>query len=151
MRTALSFLLIALLTGCNVLGLSDSSDAETSFPPPETNVTYTTEASTYDAESDVELVLQNDSDRSVQYNLCSSTLERRRGGEWGDADVTGIVCTAVLKEIPGGKTARFDYPLSDLESTLPAGTYRFRTDVSFADDEDDNIVLRTPAFDVEAP
>lgn len=75
--------------------------------------------------SDVTLTLRNDSGSEVQYNLCSSALQKSVAGGWEEVQ-TGDVCTMELRGLQPGQTATF---VKSLPSALARGEYRYATRV----------------------
>lgn len=75
--------------------------------------------------SEVRLTLRNDSATEIQYNLCTSALQRRMGTSWQEVQ-TGDVCTMELRGLQPGRSATFD---KSLPSALPGGEYRYVTRV----------------------
>jgi hypothetical protein len=75
-------------------------------------------------EPSVELQLRNDSRRTLGYNLCASSLERRIGQAWQPV-ASQRICTMELRSLAPGEEARYSLPLGQ----LPAGEYRATTRV----------------------
>ena len=73
----------------------------------------------------VTLTLTNHSSSPVGYNLCTSGLQRRQGGQWVNVP-TDEVCTMEIRSLAPGQSATF-------EKTPPqnagAGEYRYVTGV----------------------
>lgn len=87
--------------------------------------TLTTDRESYPAGATATLRLANQNQHALGYNLCTSTLERRAGGEWRTAEGEDQrVCTMELRILEAGGTATYSYLLA---ATLPEGEYRFRT------------------------
>lgn len=72
----------------------------------------------------LELRLRNDSDRTLGYNLCASTLERRSGQAWQPV-ASQRICTMELRSLPPGREARYSLALP----ALAPGEYRVSTRV----------------------
>jgi hypothetical protein len=84
-----------------------------------------TDRQSYSAGERVELTLRNETGEPLGVNLCLSTLEQRRNGEWADAPrQLEEVCTALLQLLEPGQTASHSFRLVP---GLAAGEYRFRT------------------------
>jgi hypothetical protein len=73
----------------------------------------------------ITLVLRNNSDATVGYNLCASALERRNMDAW-QAVPSDHVCTMELRSLPAGQETRYNMVLP---ANLSAGEYRFVTGV----------------------
>lgn len=71
--------------------------------------------------SEVTLTLRNDSAAEVQYNLCTSALQRSASGVWSELQ-TGDVCTMELRSLQPGQSATF---VKSLPSGLGSGEYRY--------------------------
>lgn len=71
----------------------------------------------------VELTLTNSSADPIGYNLCTSGLERRDGGDW-EPVASNRVCTMELRTLEPGSAARYSY---ELPAGLASGEYRFTT------------------------
>lgn len=82
-----------------------------------------------DAGERVSLVLENGSGGTVGYNLCTSALERERGGAWTPLP-SDRVCTMELRTLQPGQSDR--YPL-ELPAGMEAGRYRFSTGIERMD------------------
>jgi hypothetical protein len=91
---------------------------------------------------DIGLRLVNQTDLSLRYNLCRSTVQRRSGGEWASAGLNRT-CPDVRFRLAPTETAAFDLPTP---RNLPPGTYRVLTPVSYEDREMQT--LRTGEFQV---
>lgn len=87
----------------------------------EPNVVLRVDPATVSAGSPVELVLANDSQGTIGYNLCTSTLERRSDGDWARVP-SDRVCTMELRTLPAGETVRYPY---EIPASTAAGEYRF--------------------------
>lgn len=107
-------MIVVVLAGCRSVAV------ETATPE---NVTLSVDAARYAPGDTVELRLDNRTDDRVGYNLCTSALERREGGEWVNVP-SDRVCTMELRLLSAGDRAT--YPLV-LERGLPSGTYRAST------------------------
>ena len=71
------------------------------------------------------LILRNNSENTVGYNLCASALERQNAGAW-QAMPSDRVCTMELRSLPAGKETRYTL---GLPANLSAGDYRVVTGV----------------------
>jgi hypothetical protein len=120
MRYFLTLLCAALLSGCNHLNGV--------FGPSE-KVDYFTDRPQYGSNEAITLTLSNRTDgKTLNYNLCNSTLEEFRAGRWqATALQEEHVCTAVLYSLAAGEQASFVF---DFDQPLPPGLYRFKTKVS---------------------
>lgn len=87
----------------------------------EVDVVLRAEADVFEPGADVTVVLEHRAGEQVGYNLCFHAIERRSGDEWVTQESLRL-CTADLRLLEAGETARFD-------TILPAaaGDYRFRT------------------------
>jgi hypothetical protein len=77
------------------------------------------------AGGNVALTLTNGSAEAIGYNLCTSTLERREGGDWRPVP-SDRVCTMELRTLEPGRQDTFQL---ELPAGITAGEYRFRTGV----------------------
>jgi hypothetical protein len=128
-------LAVFVLAGCGVFSVSPDASDET--------VMLTVDRDTYHPGDTTRVVLSNQTDTPVLYNLCFSDLERSAGDGWSyvigpipplDVEASrSVACQAVAKTLAPDRTARLNFPLPD---TLSEGTYRITTDVEGAADED---------------
>lgn len=72
--------------------------------------------------SPMSLTLSNGSQQAIGYNLCTSQLQTVSGS----VVRTDRVCTLELRTLEPGRTTTYSY---ELPTGLPAGQYRFTTDV----------------------
>ena len=87
---------------------------------PGSSVRLYTDTSRYGPGDTVQLTLSNGTRTTIEYNLCSTTLERKTTG-WGRVKEERV-CTMELHVMPsGGK----DSTSRELPMGLEAGTYRF--------------------------
>ncbi len=98
---------------------------------PQEGVVLTTNRQSYSTGEQVRLTLRNESRQPLGFNLCMSTLERRQGEEWVPvpADPTEV-CPAILGLLPAGESTHHTFTL---DRDLPAGEYRFRTELEHMD------------------
>jgi len=128
-------LAVFVLAGCGVFSVSPNASNE--MP------TLTVDRDTYHPGDTTRVVLSNQTDTPVLYNLCFSALERSAGDGWSyvigplpptDAETgRSVACQAIAKTLAPDRTARLHFLLPD---TLAEGTYRITTDVEGAADED---------------
>lgn len=109
----------ALLCGCNTTPEAD---------PPMGDVRLAVAPTPADAGGRVTLTLSNGADESAAYNLCTSALQRRAGGAWEPVP-EDRVCTMELRLLEPGAEATFTV---DLPAGLPAGEYRYLTNVEMS-------------------
>lgn len=115
MRSILVALLVILLAGC---GHTRSSESE--------NPRFTTDSERYAPGAEVTLQLHNPTEQVIGYNLCFSGLERQSGQGWQPVNDPDTVCTTILNGLqPGDNTSYTKTLMPD----LPAGTYRFHTEI----------------------
>jgi hypothetical protein len=74
------------------------------------------------------VLLDNPTGRTVGYNLCFSTLERQTDEGWRRVEEPEAVCTAIQHGLEPGDSTSFT---KTLMGDLPAGTYRFATEVEY--------------------
>lgn len=89
--------------------------------------------------------LVNDSEATLGYNLCFSTLERQQGGEWIVADEPLMACTADLKALRPGESVAHR---RGLPAALEGGRYRLRTHVEFPLTGGERAAVRSATFTV---
>ena len=128
-------LAVFVLAGCGVFSVSPDASNEMA--------TLTVDRDTYHPGDTTRVVLSNQTDHPVIYNLCFSGLERSVDDGWSYVigpipptdEETGrsVACQAIAKTLAPDRTARLHFPLPD---TLAEGTYRITTDVEGAADED---------------
>lgn len=94
--------------------------------------------------STVVIRLRNESDRTVSYNLCFSTLERRTGEDWHTAQVgpAGGVCPTTRYQLQPAASADSYFALQE---GLTPGNYRLRTSARYQG-ERRSFSLLTPTF-----
>lgn len=109
---------------------------------PETDqLRLTTESSTYTPGSEVQIRLENGTDRTVGYNLCYSSMERQADDDWERVVNADDVCTAILNTLESGGEASFE---KTLPVDLTMGTYRFSTEVEIGGDGQRTTVTSEP-------
>lgn len=91
---------------------------------------------------DIGLRLVNQTDMSLRYNLCRSTVQRRSESGWVSVNLNRA-CPDVRFRLAPTETAAFDLPTP---MSLPPGTYRVVTPVSYEDR--DMQTLQTGEFQV---
>lgn len=126
--------LCLVLSACRLVDPHDPND-----------ITLRVTNSAYVAGQLATLRIENDSGRTIGYNLCFATLERSEGGEWMPVEDDNQ-CTDETYVLVHGEQATYDYPL---DSSMPAGTYRFV--YTFAPSGNDELTLATNRFDVDQP
>lgn len=131
MRTILVLTLVALAAGCRTA------------PPP--GLSFTTDEASYVPGDEAQLQLVNGTDQTLGYNLCFSDLQRQAGGEWQIVADPETACTTIQRGLAPGDSATF---AKTIMPEVPPGTYRYRTDVEFQDDERQEEAV-TDAFRVE--
>ena len=94
-------------------------------PPFPMGVHLTVEPRSAPAGGTVTLLLRNGTSHSIGFNLCMSALEQRRGDAWVRVPESGV-CTRQLNVIGPGREARH---AKRLPAGLPAGDYRYRTNI----------------------
>jgi hypothetical protein len=122
-------LLITLLALTALLACSDDP-----FGPEEQYVAIsadglvlTTDADSYASGAEVRLTLRNETDGMLGHNLCLSVLERSTVTGWVTVQRTpDPTCQAALALLEADGTATYT---TVLPSGLPAGEYRFRTEL----------------------
>jgi hypothetical protein len=146
---------LLVFAGCGVFSASpDASDGM---------ATLTVEGDAYHQGDTTRIILSNQTDHPVIYNLCFSGLERSVDDGWsyvigptppidGETD-RSAVCQAIARTLAPDRTARLQFPLPD---TLSEGTYRITTDVEVTADgenlsreNDGRRTLATEPFIVE--
>ena len=95
-------------------------------PAPEEMIS--TDADAYGAGATISVRLTNRTVRTVSYNLCRSQLQRRdNNNEWVAARSSlGEACTAELRGLSPGQSARFSFPVPGSMRSAP---YRIRTEL----------------------
>lgn len=85
----------------------------------------------YTADDSIELLLSNETDSVLLYNLCFAALERRQGGSWHEVDRSrpDHVCTADLASLEPTESVTVN---QDVEPWMDVGVYRFRTVVEIS-------------------
>jgi hypothetical protein len=89
--------------------------------------------------------LVNDSEATLGYNLCFSTLERQQGVQWIVADEPFMVCTSDLKALHPGESVPHR---RELPAALESGRYRLRTHVEFPLTGGERAAVRSATFSV---
>lgn len=107
---------------------------------------FTTDQDRYAPGSEVQLQLENQTEQTIGYNLCFSELQQQTGGEWQLVEGSEEVCTAIQNGLEPGDQATYT---KTLPADLPAGTYRYETDVTYRDTEERE-PLATEPFSVES-
>jgi hypothetical protein len=111
----------ATLTTCLLLIAACSLPLRTS--PDSEEVELRVEAAA--ARDSVRLVLSNDSNEEVGFNLCTSALERRTGAAW-EPVAEDRVCTMELRLLPVGREAAYTL---GIPAGLTPGVYRYRAGI----------------------
>lgn len=116
MRFPNLLIIAAALLACTTLGSGEGSNGVALIVTPERAAPGDT----------ITLVLRNDSQDELGYNLCTSSLHRRTGeGAW-DPIASERVCTLELRSLSPRQRATLRL---DLPQNLAPGTYRFETAV----------------------
>lgn len=128
---------VFVFVGCGIFSVSPDASNETAL--------LTVDRDTYHPGDTTRVVLSNQTDSPVLYNLCFSDLERDADDGWSyvvgpipPLDVeTGrsVACQAIAKTLIPDRTARLHFPLPD---TLSEGTYRVTTDVEVTADKENH-------------
>jgi hypothetical protein len=101
-----------------------------------------TDRSSYAAGEPVQLTLRNETGGPLGVNLCLSTLEQRRGGEWGEAPRQfDEVCTALLQLLEPGQSASHTFTVA---AGFPTGEYRLRTRIERMHSGDADFYVSNP-------
>jgi hypothetical protein len=131
-------LLIAFSAGCSLLGAEE-------FPE---GVQLRVDENGYDPGDAVTLILANGSDQRIGYNLCTSGLERRTDGSWTPVrSQADEVCTLELRTLPPGERANYETEIPSATGDgepLPAGRYRYVTDIERMEDNTREPVTTRP-------
>ncbi len=137
MRFRLVSLLVLLSPACQTTPAPESVQADVPraaaeaprapAQPAQAQRLLYTERQTYSADEEVRLILQNQARHEIGYNLCMSALERRVGEEWQAVEAQPQeVCPAILRLLAPDQST---YYMFRLDRDLPAGEYRFRTQI----------------------
>ena len=117
MTSRIAILAIALAAACT----STQSQAS----PDDDGVSLAHSPAAPSPGESVTLVLRNESDAAIGYNLCTSGLFRQSGAEWEQVPEDRI-CTLELRILPPGEQADFTL---QLPLGLESGTYRYQTSI----------------------
>lgn len=135
----LALLAAATLSACSALPSGSTGPA---------GVRYESDRAAYTSADEIVTVLRNESDRTVGYNLCTATLEKRMGGGWVAVQRTPEhPCLLPLYTLQPGESASYREPASRVPGD---GTYRLRTRVEAPISGGAHSVV-TNAFEVRAP
>ncbi len=88
---------------------------------PATGVTIDVDRTSYSAGGRVELRITNHTDRTLGYNPCTRSIERRQGNAWSLIVEADRVCTMQLYLLNAHATRT---EATELPATLARGTYR---------------------------
>ena len=121
-------LISLVLVGCASQAVGLLAPAMT--PP---GIEFSVEQRPYGLGDTITIVLRNDSDRAIMYNLCHAVMERRDAEGWRNVsrrppDPTGAIffCPDVGILLASGRSSSAPQPvLKEMEG----GIYRLRTDV----------------------
>lgn len=94
----------------------------------------------------VTLVLRNDSEDTLGYNLCTSDLFRRTDADTWDAVPSDRACTMELRSLSPRQRATFRL---ELAADVAPGTYRFETRVEVIQRDVRETVVTEP-FEIES-
>ena len=114
MRPTTCVLLLLFLVSCQNVRRS-----------PAGGVRLTADETAYAPGSDVLLQLVNETDGVVGYNLCMAALEQETPDGWQPAGESEM-CTMIQNGLEPGDSAAYTKTLA---ADLPAGRYRYATDV----------------------
>jgi hypothetical protein len=89
------------------------------------DVILKTDSSTYQDSNRIVLLLRNESETDVGYNLCLSDLEILRENDWIDARIPGHECDLYMDVVPPSGESGYDF---EFQEPLPPGEYRMCTD-----------------------
>ena len=109
-----------------------------------TGVVFRAERSEYRRGETAKIVLRNETDATIGYNLCTSSRELRSGGEWKRYAPLRVCTAAFYNLAPGAETA-FEEPIT--EEWQP-GEYRMVTMVNLPARNTHGEVF-TPTFTVK--
>lgn len=118
----LGLVLVVGMGACDAVGLGGGGAPKgISLDVPKTQ---------WDRSETIQLRLRNDTDRSLGYNLCIRTLDRRVAGGWVpvQSKPENTACTGELNVLQPGREALSG---QTIYSFIPGGTYRFRTSVEW--------------------
>lgn len=129
MRGIVALLLALVVTACEYAAAPMGPDPNLDATGAEQ--VFSTDRESYAPGATLVIRLRNPHQHGVGYNLCSSILERQAGGAWQISEVgNDRVCTMALWTLEPGRTATFNV---QLDSRLPEGEYRFRTNLENLD------------------
>lgn len=111
---------VLISTACNPAGLFDT----------DTDLTFSVTRSEWAPGDTIRVLLRNDSDQALGYNLCMKVLERRIDGQWRSVQSLpeNTACTLQLDVLDPGESALGGLVV---HSFIEPGTYRFRTSVEW--------------------
>lgn len=125
MRGLAALLILVATAACQ--HATAPADADPRLGAAAASGALTTDRQSYAAGATGSLRLSNRYPHALGYNLCHSVLERRVGDQWRTAEGEDQrVCTMELRILEAAGTASYSFALA---SSLPAGEYRFRTQV----------------------
>ena len=131
--------IIALFLPLSACGLPTSGDSTR-------RIHFDTERPEYRAGEEVLAQLENRSERSIGYNLCFTTIEDHREGEWREVAIFGAgLCQLVLVELPAGAVAQ---SRARVPTHLAPGLHRLRTRIEMQGGREEVI---TAQFSIRAP
>ena len=114
------------LAACRSDGEAGGSTADADLDPaPVTDVVLRVSPDRVESGAFVHLILRNESDASVGYNLCTSVLERRTTDGWEPVP-SERVCTMELRTLSPGERAEYEL---EIPAGLAEGRYRATTTV----------------------
>lgn len=110
----LALLVSGLLSGCmNMSSVSSEED--------ETAALYTADAQYYNTEG-VDVMLVNQMDATISYNLCRAALQRKTGETWSAVSTDREECPSIIFRLAPTETAAYTFTP---EVPLESGEYRF--------------------------
>ena len=112
----------AALSGCSMFGGT------------LTDLVFETSATEYAPGDTVSVILENESDEAVGYNICFAFLELERNGEVVPAGLGPDESTVCQANLPGLAPGEVAEGVAYLPDDLEAGTYRLATEVEVGDD-----------------
>lgn len=114
-------------------------------------IEFATERPAYVVGDTIHIVLRNSSSTAFSYSLCLALLEYSTADGWVVEPrwppEPPTFCPAALASLEPGGSAR---GLQPVLATMPSGTYRFRTGVTWPPDGR-HVMLTTPPFEIAPP
>lgn len=123
MKRVLLILLPIVFFSCNINNSSSNTD-------PLKEVSFTTSQDRYSFGSVITLTIRNTSAKSVGYNMCSSTLQRKRDEGWVTIN-SDTYCLLYLLVMKPGNSDQYKVDLGQRYNLGKTGVYRITTNVEF--------------------